>query len=101
MRDCWIEYMDSAAYGSSTFAQFMEHTLAEQGVQNLFSLRGAQRTAAAKSNRAFIIKQRADMRTRLVHAAMAGKLAWGSAQLAGFVESASETVDLTELDDEL
>jgi hypothetical protein len=79
----------------------MEHTLAEQGVQNLFSLRGAQRTAAAKSNRAFIIKQRADMRTRLVHAAMAGKLAWGSAQLAGFVESASETVDLTELDDEL
>ena len=52
---------------------------------------------AEKANVALILEQRADMRGWLVQAALADKLPWGQARLAGFAPATA--VDLDDLDD--
>ena len=52
---------------------------------------------AERANVAFILEQRADMRGRLVQAALADKLAWGQASLAGFAPATA--LDLVDFDD--
>ena len=42
---------------------------------------------------AYILGQRAAMRSRLVHAALAKKLSWGSASLAGFAPATAVNLD--------
>ena len=53
----------------------------------------------AKS-RKFILGQRADMRGRLVQAALAGKLKHAAASLSGFAPSVAQDLDLEEYDNE-
>ena len=52
--------------------------------------------ACYTTNEHYILTARADMRGRLVQAALAGKLSVGQANLPGFAKSAP--VDLTQLD---
>ena len=52
---------------------------------------------ATKNNEKYILDVRADMRGRLVQAALAGKLAWGSANLEGFAPATA--LNLDEFDD--
>lgn len=60
-------------------------------------LRGTALSKARKANEQYILTARADMRGRLVQAALEGKLTVGQANLPGF--AASAPVDLTQLDD--
>ena len=39
-RDVLIKYVDSDAFGTKTFDNFLEKELADEGVLNLFKLRG-------------------------------------------------------------
>jgi len=58
-----------------------------------------QKTAAEKANVSYILDFRADMRGRLVQAALASKLAWGQAMLTGFAQAAANNLD--EFDDQI
>ena len=63
---------------------------------------GVAKTNAAKANKDYIIGARADMRGRLVQAALASKLEFCSSVLAGFMPAgASNEVDFEALDDEI
>ena len=98
-RDCWLKYVASPQYGMRTFGAFMQQTLAEAGVSDLAALRGVAAKAAERANVAYICTARADMRGRLVQAALADKLAWGAARLAGFAPATA--LDLEKFDDAL
>ena len=54
---------------------------------------GRELGAAQRGNEAYILGQRAAMRSRLVHAALAKKLSWGSASLAGFAPATAVNLD--------
>ena len=104
-----MRYVDSAAYGSDTFVLFLIDDFKRQGVYDLNKFSGAKKTEASRGNQSFIIEQRADMRGRLVAAAMTGNkwkapghLQHGAAALAGFAENGSgaNTVDFDKLDEE-
>ena len=92
-RDAWLQYAGGASHGTRTFPSFLKQSLEEHGVQSLFGLKGARKSAAEKANTAFILEARADMRGRLVQAALAGKLAWGQANLAGFAPATAQNLD--------
>jgi len=97
-RNIFIQYADSDVFGTKEFAAFMERKLKEEGVVNLAVLMGSAKTRAEKANQTYILEQRAEMRGRLVQAAMANKLAHGQALLEGF--GASTGIDLTTHDEE-
>jgi len=99
-RDAWLRYLDSDAFGTASFESFLEGELAAEGVRDLYKCRGATKTAAARKSREFILGQRADMRGRLVQAALAGKLKYEAASLSGFASSIAQDLDLEEYDDE-
>ena len=107
VRDIYIEYMDSDEYGNSTFFTFLERRLLEMGVRDLRALHGVAKRAAGKANQAFILEQRAEMRGRLVQAAMDGVLKFNAAALAGFRrdgggpggDGEAEVIDVDMLDD--
>ena len=97
-RDVYLEYMASSEYGSGSFLTFLERRMEEMGVRHL---RGAS-TKQRRANQTFILEQRAEMRARLVQAALEGKLKHGAAELEGFCLSTGidvEPADLEELDD--
>ena len=97
-----LNYVDSDRFGTRTFATFLEAQLGTEGVLNLFKLQGVPKTKAAAANKDYILNARADMRGRLVQAALAQKLAFGSSVLAGFMPAgATIDVDFDELDDEI
>ena len=98
--DAWLRYVDSDAFGTASFESFLERELAAEGVRDLYKCRGATKTAAAGKSREFILGQRADMRGRLVQAALAGKLKCEAASLSGFAPSVAQDLDLEEYDDE-
>ena len=82
--DIYLEYVASDEYGGGTFLTFLEGRLLEMGVRDLCALHGVAKRAAGKANQAFIIEQRAEMRGRLVQAAMDGVLKYNAAALEGF-----------------
>ena len=84
-------------HGSKTFAAFLLNFFEAAGVRCLFDLKGRELGAAARANVAYILGQRADMRNRLVHAALADKLSWGAASLAGFAPATA--LDLGSFDE--
>ena len=84
VRDIYLEYVASDEYGGGTFLTFLEGRLLEMGVRDLCALHGVAKRAAGKANQAFIIEQRAEMRGRLVQAAMDGVLKYNAAALEGF-----------------
>ena len=96
-RDAWLAYVASPSYGTRTFPTFLMQRFEAAGAQNLTGLRGTARSTAERANVAFILEQRADMRGRLVQAALADKLAWGQASLAGFAPATA--LDLVDFDD--
>ena len=96
-RDWWLEYVASTEHGNSAFESFMQEKLKGEGVQSESGLRGTALSKARKANEQYILTARADMRGRLVQAALEGKLSVGQANLPGFAKSAP--VDLTQLDD--
>ena len=100
VRDAWLRYVDSSSFGSKGFKSFLEQEMAAEGVQNLYKSKGATRTAAGAKSRQFIIGQRADMRGRLVQAALDRKLRHEAASLAGFAPSLAQDYTLDDLDDE-
>ena len=59
--------------------------------------RQGARRAAQRGNVlvAYILGQRAALRSRLVHAALAEKVSWGSASLAGFAPATAVNLDQT------
>ena len=72
------------------------------GVRDLAPLNGVAKRAACKANQAFILEQRAEMRGRLVQAAMDGGLNFNAAALAGFRRvdgEAAVEIDIDMLDD--
>ena len=83
-RDIFLEYTAAGNIGSRTLATFLREQLEKQGVVPYEQLSGRARTQAQRANQAFILDKRADMRGRLVQVAMAGKLKWSGAELAGF-----------------
>lgn len=91
-RDAFLRYVDSDEYGNGTFREFLVKDFAAQGVHNIAKLSGAKQTEASRGNQSFILHQRAEMRQRLVSAAMAGNLKHGAAVLAGFAESDTTVV---------
>ena len=99
-RDCWLQYAASSSYGSCNFFAFMQAQLVEHGVSDVESLPAAKKRAGERANRAYIVSQRADMRGRLVQAAMQGVLKHSAAQLAGFTQTNTIDLDLDSLDDE-
>ena len=98
-RDCWLEYVASTEHGNAAFASFIEERLKGEGVQGENGLKGTALSKARKANEQYILTARADMRGRLVQAALADKLSVGQAHLPGF--AASAPVDLTQLDDDI
>jgi hypothetical protein len=92
-RDAWLRYVASTDHGSKIFAAFLRRTFEAAGVHSLSSLRGRVLGAAQRGNEAYILGQRAAMRSRLVHAALAEKLSWGSASLAGFAPATAVNLD--------
>ena len=98
-RDAWLLYADGATLGTRTFPNFLRQTLEAAGVKSLTGVKGAQKTAAEKANVSYILDFRADMRGRLVQAALASKLAWGQAMLTGFAQAAAN--NLHEFDDQI
>ena len=96
-RDAWLAYVASPSCGTRTFPAFLIQRFEAAGAQHLTGLRGTARSTAEKANVALILEQRADMRGRLVQAALADKLAWGQARLAGFAPATA--VDLDDFDD--
>jgi hypothetical protein len=90
-RDCFIAYIDSDSFGSRAFFSYMQQHLAAKGVVSVQGCRGQAKRKASQGNLAFILSERADMRARLLRAAMEGKLVVNIATLAGFTrESAIE-----------
>jgi hypothetical protein len=77
------------------------------GVRDLRALHGVTKRAAGKANQAFILEQRAEMRGRLVQAAMDGVLKHNAASLAGYRqggggpggEGEADVIDVEALDD--
>ena len=61
-------------------------------------MKGAAKSAAEKVNQRFIVEQRADMRGRLVQAAMSDELKHGQAYLLGFTSATA--INLDALDEE-
>ena len=98
-RDLFIEYVDSHEFGTCTFEAFLHRRLKEQGVLPTERLSGLTLKAAMQTNQKFILEQRADMRGRLVQAAIAGKLAFSEAQLGGFAQELASRKPVEELDD--
>ena len=100
-RDCWLEYVKSDSYGTSDFSSFMQQRLASEGVLCETGLKGTAKSGAQRANRQYVLTARADMRGRLVQAALAqpSKLSWGQAHLEGFTTGMA--LDVTEFDDEL
>ena len=92
-RDAWLRYVASTDHGSKIFAAFLRRTFEAAGVHSLSSLRGRVLGAAQRGNEAYILGQCAAMRSRLVHAALAEKLSWGSASLAGFAPATAVNLD--------
>ena len=95
-RDAWLLYVastDPCHHGMKTFAAFLRRTFEAAGVRSLSSLRGRELGAAQRANEAYILGQRAAMRSRLVQAALAEKLSWGSASLAGFAPATAVNLD--------
>lgn len=102
VRDIYLEYVASDEYGGDTFLTFLERRLLEMGVRDLAPLNGVAKRAACKANQAFILEQRAEMRGRLVQAAMDGGLNFNAAALAGFRRvdgEAAVEIDIDMLDD--
>ena len=77
-RDIWFEYVDDAV-NTCSFPAFLSERLQRHRVVDLKPLRGAARRAARTRNEAYVLGQRAEMRSRLVHAAIDGVLVWDSA----------------------
>ena len=102
-RDAFLRYIDSEQFGSGKFAEFMEETLAAdeggRGPRNLFHVRGATFRVASQANKRYALDQRAEMRGRLVMAAMHNKLEFGQAALAGFAADAAVTINVDEYDE--
>ena len=61
---------------------FMEEGLKQHGVVDLNSVLGGARQRAVERNGTYILRQRAELRARLLRAAQAGALAYGSDLLA-------------------
>ena len=91
-RDAYLCYVDSDAYGSGKFEDFLHGYLDERGVRDQNKCRGAAKAAAKKANQTFILEQRADMRARLVQVAIEGKLKYSAAELAvsGYLKEKSK-----------
>ena len=70
-------YVASTDHGSKIFAAFLRRTFEAAGVRSLSRLGGRELGAAQRGNEAYILGQRAAMRSRLVDAALAEKLSWG------------------------
>ena len=92
-RDAWLLYVGGLEHGSKTFAGFLLNFFEAAGVRCLFDLKGRELGTASRANVAYILGQRADMRSRLVHAAFADKLSWGAASLAGFAPATRLDLD--------
>jgi hypothetical protein len=84
-RDIFLQYVGSNEYGRGTFNAYLARVMFEKGVVDLDNVSGAAKTAARRANQTFILEQRAEMRARLVQAAINGKLAYAAAELEGFV----------------
>ena len=99
-RDVWLLYVASHQHGMRIFPAFLKQTLETQhGVKSLSGLRNPTKSAAERANEEYILGVRADMRGRLVQAALANGLSWGQANLAGFAPATA--LDLEEYDDEV
>ena len=92
-RDAWLLYVAGWEHGSKNFADFLHRFFDAAGVRCLEGLAGRELGAAQRGNVAYILGQRADMRGRLVHAALADKLSWGAASLAGFAPATAFDLD--------
>ena len=89
----------SDEYGGGTFLDFLKRRLEEMGVLHLGgALKGSAKTAASKGNQSFIIKRRAEMRERLVQAAIDGTLTYNKSALAGFCDVMAMEIDEEETD---
>lgn len=85
-RDRFLEYVDSSQFGSRSFLAFMEEGLRKNGVVDLNSVVGDAKQRAIERNGIFILQQRAEIRTRLLQAAQAGALTYGSDLLQDFTD---------------
>ena len=85
--------MASTDHGSKSFTAFLRRTFEAAGVHSLSRLGGRELGAAQRGNEAYILGQRAAMRSRLLDAALAKKLSWGSASLAGFAPATAVNLD--------
>jgi hypothetical protein len=99
-RDIYLRYVDSKSYGTGDFEAFLLEELKAEGVRDQNKCRGVAKTAASKANQTFILEQRAYMRERLVQVAIAGKLTFSAASLAGFAQPGAQSVVETILIDD-
>ena len=95
-RDAWLLYVASPHHGTNTFPAFLQRTFEAGGAQSLSGLTARAKAAAERHNVAYIVKQRTDMRKRLVQAALDGKLSWGKASLEGFAPATAVDLDILE-----
>ena len=84
--------------GDGTFLGFLERRLGEMGVRHLGSLKGVAKTAAGKANQVFILEQRAEMRGRLVQAALDNQLKHDAAALRVFQRGGDGNADVIDVD---
>ena len=96
----FLLYVDSAEFGNGTFKSFFERELAALGVVDTEKYKGTALTRAARANQEFILEQRAEMRARLVQAAVDETLKHGPETLGGMRVRPEDRAALTELDEE-
>jgi hypothetical protein len=100
----FVDYVDSASFGSGTFGAYLVEWMRSRGVVDLNTVRGiGGRREAIASNERFIAEERTLLRERLLAAARAGRLPFQDGALVDvFVEdgkSAATAIELEALDD--